>query len=236
MPVLRTKSTEQSLIDLKTRLRDMGNDETWANIETEDFVVLACNGYGQSNECHLLASMNIVPMSASLLTVCEELVNNRVQVQHYNAQVITFEIDVVSDFKAQPADHRIADSLRCLSGLLHKLGQRVIGGGGNQDIWGIVNLEGSEKLDVGSLSEETALQIITKAHTAAGFHPSCIILNLEDAMHLHGPFGYKPTLWDLPIISTSAIPKGIMIAGNFFVHAVLAPIHRKDECGGALRG
>ena len=135
---------------------------------------------------------------------------------------ISTDLGVVSEFDKQPESQRIMDGLRCLAALRRKISRQIIGGRDeNQEIVGILSLVGAERIKVGEMSDEGILEVVTKAHVVANCHPSCVVINVEDAMRLHGPFGYTPDLWGVPILSTPAVSRGAMVVGNFWIQAIL---------------
>lgn len=216
------KSFKQSHNDLEDILREIDGEGRWSSIPQEDFIVGTRFGYGPTDESRLVDFMNIVPLQSPGFTVCEEIPGRGVGLQNRQTRTISAELAVVSDFKHQPADLKVAGGLRCLAALRREISRKIINGrDADQEVVGILDLKDSEKLKVDGLSENTLLQIMTKSHMVAGCHPSCIVFNVEDAMRLHGPFGYIPALWDVPIISTVAVPKSTVVAGNFWSQAVM---------------
>ena len=220
---ITNRSFEESHNLLKEKLISIHEDSDFVTIPVEDFVKGTRFGYGQTEESRLIEFMNIVPMKDPLLTICEELSDQSVRLQQLPLQTISTELAVVSDFGRQPKDQRVADGLRCLVALRHKISQKIISGSdANQEIVGFLNLEGIERTEVGTLSEEAILQVLTKAHVVADCPASCFILNVEDSMLLRGPFGNTTSLWNVPMISSPTVPKGAVLSGNFWNHAVLA--------------
>ena len=219
--LISNKSFEQSRNDLKDILGKIDDAGGWQSIPPDDFIVGTRGGYAPTDESHMLDFMNIVPMKDSAIRLCEEQPDGSVVPQFRRAWSISADVHVVSDFKSQPEGQRIADGFRCLAALRRKICSQIINGQEmNHEIVGILNLAGVQKQTVGELSEKTILEVITIAHVIAGCQPSCCLLNVEDAMCIHGPFGYTPSVWDVPIISTAAIPKGTVVSGHFWSHAV----------------
>lgn len=220
---ITNRSFEESHNRLKEKLSSIREDSEGVTIPVEDFVKGTTFGYGPTEESRLIGFMNIVPTKDSLLAICEEQSDQTVHPQQLPLRAISTQLDVVSDFDRQPKDQREADGLRCLAALRRKISQKIISGrDANQETVGFLHLEGIERTEVGSLSEAAILQVLTKAHVSADCPASCLILNVEDSMLLRGPSGNTTSLWNVPLICSATVPKGTILSGNFWMHAVLA--------------
>ena len=220
---ITNRSFVESHSRLKEKLSSICEDSKSVTIPVEDFVNGTRFGYGQTEENRLIEFMNIVPMKDPLLTICEELSDQTVRPQQIPLKTISTELAVVSEFGRQPKDQRVADGLRCLVALRRKISQKIINGSSaNEEPVGFINLEGIERTEIGDLSEEAILQVLTKAHVVADCPASCFILNVEDSMILRGPSANTTRLWNVQMLSSSTVPKGAVLSGNFWNHAVLA--------------
>ena len=213
------RKSHSALVDILGQVSEAGR---WHSIPLEDFIIGTRVGYGQTDESRLLDFMNVFPLKDPGLRFCEEQPGRGPVPIFRQSRKIIVDLGVVSEFEKQPESQRSMDGLRCLAALRRKISRQIIGGRDeNQEIVGIVSLAGAERIKVGEMSDESILEVVTKAHVVGDCHPSCIAINVEDAMHLHGPFGYTPDLWGVPILSTPAVSRGTMVVGNFSIQAIL---------------